>query len=393
MKLLIILAFLFGLGEVLAKTSYVPSTRLLKKGGYQLGFGFDSFTSKKVTDKSGNELDPGFDNYSFQKYQGEFTGQYGASDDLQFGLGARFRSNQALLIDQIGQEYSATSMGLQSISASAQYAFKMVGPLQYTLETIFRYTPYTNEETSESSPEDLILGDDGNELSAGLGVTYFSKKNNFYTFKGAYKKAGRDISDEVNLNAEAALAWTNIALIAGVEGALSVQNDPYSENETRPVFNTGSNLYKSKNREWAMPYAGMNFALTNKWRVELRAGQVVYGKSYNLGTSYGIQLIRRVESESVRLTDTRFKTYDIEGSIVKISEQKGYVVVDRGLTEGIQKGMRFDFFEFDYVGGNILIASGVVVEVKTETCIVKITQKYQANKEIKEGLVGRSLLK
>lgn len=395
MKIYAILILLIIPEVILAKTPYVPATRLLRKGGYQLGFGLDSFSSKKLTDENGKNVDwPGFNKYTFNRYQADFFGQYGATNDLQFGLGARLRSNEALLFDNLNGEYKASSMGLQSTFVSAQYAFKMVGQLQYTLETTFRFTPYTNQELEAGDPlEDLILGDDGNELSAGLGVTYFSKKNNFYTFRGGYRKAGRDISDEVYLNAEAALAWTNLALIAGIDSVLSVQNDPYAENEVRPVFNTGSNLYKSKNREWAMPYAGINFALSNKWRVELRAGQVVYGKSYNLGTSYGIQIVRRVESESMRLNDTRFKTYDIEGSIVKISEQKGYVVVDRGLTEGIQKGMRFDFFEFDYVGGNILIASGVVVEVKTETCIVKITQKYQANKDVKEGLVGRSLLK
>jgi hypothetical protein len=396
MKILIIVFFLAGLNSVTAKTSYIPPTQLLKKGGYQLGLGVDGFSSKKLTDKSGSTVDwnPNFSNYSFSRYQADFYGHYGATNDLQFGLGARLRSNQATLFDSLNGEYTASSMGLQSTFVSAQYAFKMVGQLQYTLETIFRYTPYSNQEVEVGDPlEDLILGDDGNELSAGLGVTYFSKKNNFYTFKGAYKKAGRDISDEVLLNAEAALAWSNVALIAGIEGIVSVQNDPYNLSETRPVFNAGSNMYKTRNREWAMPYVGLNFALGNKWRLELRGGQVVYSKSYNSGTSYGLQLVRRVESESVRFTDTRFKTYDIEGSIVKISEQKGYVVVDRGLTEGIQKGMKFDFFEFDYVGGNILIASGVVVEVKTETCIVKITQKYQANKDIKEGLVGRSLLK
>ena len=55
--------------------------------------------------------------------------------------------------------------------------------------------------------------------------------------------------------------------------------------------------------------------------------------------------------------------------------------------------MKIDFFEFDYIGGNILIASGVIVQVKSESSIVKITQHYNVKKEIKEGLIGRTSLK
>ena len=54
--------------------------------------------------------------------------------------------------------------------------------------------------------------------------------------------------------------------------------------------------------------------------------------------------------------------------------------------------MRFDFFEFDYVGGNILIAAGVVIQAKSDSSIVKITQTYNTKKEMKEGIIGRASL-
>jgi hypothetical protein len=56
----------------------------------------------------------------------------------------------------------------------------------------------------------------------------------------------------------------------------------------------------------------------------------------------------------------------------------------------VNKGMVFDFFEFDYVGGNMLIARGIVIKTTADTSIVKITQRFNTKKDIKEGLIGRA---
>ena len=52
-----------------------------------------------------------------------------------------------------------------------------------------------------------------------------------------------------------------------------------------------------------------------------------------------------------------------------------------------------DFFEFDYIGGNVLVASGVIVKTNSDTAIVKITERFNQKKELKEGLIGRTTLK
>ena len=69
------------------------------------------------------------------------------------------------------------------------------------------------------------------------------------------------------------------------------------------------------------------------------------------------------------------------------------MVVDKGLADDIVKGMRIDFFEFDYIGGNVLVASGVVIKINAETSIVKVTNRFNMSKDLKEGLVGRASLK
>lgn len=374
--------------------SYVPSTRLLRAKGYQVGVYLDSFTTSKFVDKDGKKQELA-DGQSFNRFQSEVAGYYGATSDLQFGLGFRFRQNKAQN-EVNGEELEATSSGLQSTFASIMYAFDQVDQMQYTLEGLFRYTPYNNEEFNPASddPEAIILGDHGNELSAGLGVTYLGKSNNFFTVKGGYRRPGVDLSDEIYWLAEAAMAWRYVALVAGVDGVTSLKSDPYEDTpEERPNYNTGTQLYGSENREWITPYLGLNFALGNTWRLELKGSQVVSGNSTDLGTTFGINLIRRVDKSATRLVDSKFKTYDLEASVTKVSPKKEYVVIDKGLADDFNKGMKIDFFEFDYVGGNILVASGVIVQVKAETSIVKLTQRYNMKKEIKEGLIGRTSLK
>jgi len=390
--------FLFILGLPLigsAQTSYVPSAILLKKGGHELYVGGDYFKTMQTVSKNGS-LTTLQDGESFSRLQAEAGGFYGANDNLQFGLGLRYRQNRSSVNSTISnQTEDLSNSGIQSTFLNMKYGFRPVGLMFYALEGTFRYTPYTNEEQSSTQSAALALGDDGNEYSAGLAVTYASLSNNYISLRTGLRRPGVELSDEVYWQAEGALAWRRFALVAGVDGVSSINQDPYGGEESkRPNINTGSsNLYNSINREWITPYAGVNLALADNWRVELRGSQVVSGRSTDLGTAFGLMIVRRSENDKKRVKDKRFKSYDIEASISKISPQKGYVMIDKGLTSDIRKGTKFDFFEFDYLGGNILVASGSVIQVKSETSIVKISQRYNSKKEIKEGLVGRASLK
>lgn len=390
MKLILTFLLISSGQQLLAQTSYVAPTKILGQKAYQIGVSGEMFKSTKSLDKKREKVEFK-DGESFSRLQGEFSGYYGLTDNLQIGGGARFRQNSSTILNASNEEKSENSTGVQSTFFSLIYAFKPIDRLQYSLEGLFRYTPYTNDEVLTGNEGQLVLGDDGNEYSAGLGMTYSSKSNNFLTGRVGYRKPGQSLSDEIYWQVEAALAWKYVALIAGVDGISSMNNDPHtSDPENRPIFNTGRTaLYNSYNREWIAPYAGVNIALGQNWRVELKGSQTVSGRSTDIGTGFGISLIRRMDNRKIDRVDTRFKDYDMEASISKVSPKKGYVVIDKGLADDVQKGMKIDFFEFDYVGGNILLARGTVIQTKADTAIVKITHRYNTKKELKEGVVAR----
>ncbi len=378
-----------------SQTSYVPYTRVLRAKGYQIGIYNDSFTSQKYIDNDGKKQDFS-DGFSFNRIQSEVAGQYGATNDLQFGLGFRYRRNQAKYLLS-NEEITATGQGLQSTFANIMFAFEPVDEMHYVLEGTFRYTPYKNEEydSTVDDPNTLILGDSGNEISAGVGMTYYANKDKFLTLRGGYRRPGTDLSHELYYGLEGALAWKYVALLAGVDGVSSLNNDPYEDDPVgKPILNTGgTRLYNSENREWVSPYVGLNFALGKTWRIELRGSQVVSGHSTDLGSAFGLNIIKRMDKDATRLVDAKFKSYDIEMNVTKVSPKKEYMVVDKGLADDILKGMRIDFFEFDYIGGNVLVASGVVIKINADTSIVKVTNRFNMSKDLKEGLIGRASLK
>lgn len=350
----------------------------------------DYFKSTNRINKDGKKI-PFVDGEAFSRIQGDFFGQYGLTDNLQVGGGLRFRQNSSKTLTATNTTEDESSTGLESTYVNLIYAFKPVDRLRYTLEGLFRFRPFTNEERTTTSAGKFILGDDGNEYSAGLGVTYMFPGLNFLTGRVGYRKPGQELSPEIYWQVEGALTWKTVALVAGVDGISSLSNDPYESNPTgKPNLNTGSTfLYNSTNREMIAPYAGVNFALGKLWRMEFRGSQVISGNSTDLGTAFSASLIRRVDVDKNARVDRKFKDYDFEASITKVSPKKGFVIIDKGLSQNVEKGLKVDFYEFDYVGGNILIASGVVIQAKSEVAVVKITHRYNTKKELKEGIVAR----
>lgn len=374
-----------------AQTSYVAPTKILAKKGYQLGLSGDIFTTSKRIDKDGKDVDFE-DGEKFSRTQGEVAGYFGLTGNLQVGGGARFRQNASTRLVPITLvEENESSTGIESTFFTLTYAFEPIDRVQYTMEGLFRYRPYTNDESTSTTEGDLVLGDQGSEYSAGLGFRYTSKTNNSISLRGGYRKPGDELSTELYWQVEGALVWSYIALVAGVDGVTSMKNDPYEDDPLNKAnYYTGStSLYNSINREYITPYAGINIALGKSWRVETRASQVVSGRSTDIGTGFSVSLIRRVDDNQTAKLDKQFKEYDFEGTITKVSPKKGFVVIDKGMGDDVQKGMKIDFFEFDYVGGNILLARGTVISTKADSAIVKISHLYNTKKELKEGIVAR----
>lgn len=388
--------FLFFLvAPALAQVSYVPPGRILKRGATEFVGEGRMWTSTSRFDVDGKEA-PYQGDESFSYVEGSILGRYGVTREMQFTFSANFRQNQAMVASPVSsQNYEPiTSTGLQAVGGAVTYAFDPIDRMHYSFEAFYRYHPYTNALWNPAEPtEKFVLGDDGGDYGLGLIATYVHPAKNYLSFSGFFRRPGKEISTELNWDLQGALAWKNLALVAGVQGVYSLNQDAYSEDPlTKPPINTGgSSLYHSINRQFVAPYAGVNIALGKKWRLESRYQVITNPRSYDSGSLVSLALAMRTEPEIQESVDQKFKEYDIEGSVVKLSAKKQFAIIDKGLAHNVRKGQRFDFFYFDYVGGNVLLARGVVIQVNADQSVIKLTSRFSLKHEIKEGTVVRGL--
>ncbi len=378
----------------LAQTSYVPWGTTLRKGGSELRATGRLWSSTSTFDSKGKEFEF-VDDEGFSSLEGELAGSYGATDQMQFGLNAVYRKNSANVIlagDTTSSEASIS--GAQAVGGTITYAFKPVERMHYALEGFYRYTPYANTvwDGTEAN-KDLVLGDDGNDFGAGLLMGYVHAGGNALGFKMGYRRPGKELSPEINWALEGALVWSRATLLAGVEGVSSLNQDAYTKDpQNKPVVNTGgSQLYNSINRQYLAPYVGVSVALGKEWRLEAKYQQVMQARSYDSGDLMVLSLARRAQPKAAREVDKRFKEYDLEATVKKVSPKKQFVIIDKGLAADVQKGMKFDFYFSDYLGGNVLIARGVVIQVTADQAVVQLTTRYSAKHEIKEGTFARGI--
>ena len=83
-----------------------------------------------------------------------------------------------------------------------------------------------------------------------------------------------------------------------------------------------------------------------------------------------------------------FKEYHVDGSVLKVSARGNFIRIDQGLSTDVEKGMKFDIYQTDYFGGNVLVASGVAYDVGADWSVIKLLKKYKEI-EIKPGFAAR----
>lgn len=391
------LAFFLFSSAALAQTSYVPPAQVLSKKGYELMGQGRYWGSSSRYDTKGKEV-PFNGSEAFSYFEGEVSGKYGATKELQLGIGATFRQNRATAEypSGSGSYVDTSSTGLQNIATQIQYGFAPVGRLYYALEAFFRYTPYTNASWDGTNPKDaMVIGNDGNDYGVGVMMTYAHPNRNFLSARVAYRRPGSSQSTQVDWMTEGALDWTRFALVGGAMGVISVNNDAYSHDpENKPVVNTGGTyLYNSVNPQWIAPYAGLNIALGKTWRIEGRYQQIVSARAYDTGSLMTITLAHRVEAGPDRQIDKAFKEYTLEANVTKVSPKKQFTILDKGLSSGVQTGQHFDCFQDDYTGGSVLIARGVVIKIGADQAVLKLTTRFSTKVEIKEGGVCRATVR
>ena len=390
-----ILALLFVLASFSAwgQISYVPPGQIIKEGGTEIMGTARSWSSSSRYDVDSEEV-PFESGESFSYLEGEFLGSYGLTKDLQFTLNANFRQNRADVLNTTNELESITSTGLQGIGGMLSYGLEAVGRMYYTLEGFYKYRPYSNPDfTGTDVTKDFVLGDDGGDYAGGVVMSYRHPSQNFLSARLHYRRPGAALSSEINWQLEGALAWKYVALVAGVQGVQSLNRDAYTDQPSeKPVINTGgSQIYNSINRQYMAPYLGLNLALGRKWRIEARYQTFTNVRSYDTGSLITVSLATRSEPDTVMLTDQMFKEYELEATVAKLSPKQQFIIIDKGLASDVRTGQRFDLFHFDYLGGNVLLARALVIQVNADQAVLKITSRFSTKHPIKVGTIARGL--
>lgn len=385
------LFFLFSL-SALANSSYVSNTQTLSEDGYELKVVNDYFQTSALVDVNGRSENLK-ENEAYSTLNTILGFKYAPTSNLEIYGDVGLRVNQSSEQDGTSP-LKLNAMGLESAYLGIDYGSDRSEGFQYKIKTRYRQSFYRNEDyVPNSNPRDhIVLGDGSNGYLLGLGLSFVSKANNFYEFDLDFKNPSDRLSSELLINTKIAIAWTPVTLILGVEYLASLGQDEFADNPADKVqISTGStNLYNSINRSYTEPYVGFNFKLGTTWRLETKVGQRISGTSTDLGLRGGFSLIKRVSnSNNFKNKNSTFKQYEIEGIVTKITKSRKAVIVDQGVSSGLNKGDRVDFYHFDFVDGDELIGSGIVIKSSYDKAMVKVSKKYSKRK-IKDGTVIRS---
>jgi len=389
-KILIIILMFSGVLKAQEESSllYRPSAAHVGWKAYEINLNAELWKTTSRIDSLGVEQ-PFVDSQDFGRFQGGMDINYGMGKQLELRLGFNYRQNNS--INQTGESLSVA--GLESVWGGGKYTIiTPSSPWIFALDLQYRQTTFsTSKYIPGTVPTDeLVLGDDGKEFTVGLHLARkFSKTGNFSSFI-AFNMPPNELSQEVIYDAHFAWAWTKWAWIMGLEGIYSLGTDDFgSAAETKPQMATGSTaLYNSINRERILPYMQFNRAFST-WKMGLRGGLAVAGQSTDLGYELGFTITW--SSKGVSKTDrviSKFKEYEIEGTVLKVSPRGKFIKVDQGLAQDVEKGMRFDIFKSDFFGGNVLVATGVVYEVGSDSSIVKLIKRFNEIK-IEKGFTAR----
>ncbi len=372
------------------RAPYAP----IGEGAYELRANVDLFSSTGYYDHEGLEESLG-EGEAFSVTDSRLNLMYGYGDSLQFKAQVGFRSVSAEYL--VNDESVTTSKsGLESYSLGIRYSWKQDAQWYYSLDFNAGQTGYTNSEYTSLSAvpnEEIILGDSGNFYEVGLGLTYLLDKDWFLNFNGTYRQPGNNLSPEIDFLMESSWLWSSMSASLGVEGVYGLGSDEYSDNTAaKPIQGRApSYLYNSINHVIVSPKARIGWGI-GSWRIDFYGSQVMAGKSTDIGTKFGIELVKfSAPTKKVSKTDDAFKEYSIEATVLKVSPKGRFVQVDQGVSQDIEKGMRFDFYETDFFGGNELIATGVVYEVSLNRSIIKIVKKF-SKKNVHKGFTGRAQL-
>ncbi len=361
--------------------------QVINKKSYQLEFEARIWNSTATIDDDGEEVEFA-DDEGFSQMEGDMLLRYGFGEQLELRGGAIFRQVKST-------KEEASKSGAESIRIGAKYAFKPMGNWHYAVDLQYKLTLYENTDyvlASDIPEGEILLGDAGNSYHVKGILSYKTQTGNSLNGSFAYVGAPNNLSAELFYDINGKLAWSTFALYAGLEGVNSLKNDPYSsEPTTKPPQGLGeSRLYNSVNRSYTKPYIGA-YKSFGRVRVGVQGAQVISGISTDKGSEIALSIAwnSKGETSSDRKL-SKFKEYDLEASVIKVSPRGKFIKIDKGISQDVEKGQTFDIYKTDYFGGNELVAQGRVYELGADWAIIKLSKKFK-KMEIKSGFTARGL--
>lgn len=372
--------------SLLAKPQVKGHAELLNPKAYSMGLSTTIFQTTSYYDIDSVERAMAEDS-SYRQIDLDFKLSYGLSKNFEVTGFGKLRSVSSTLNTVTASNTSGESLGLE-----AKYAFESIGYTKYALGLFYLQTLYTNAtyDSSIQVPNDeIVLGDSGSEYGINFYLTHNPRPLKWNVSLG-YASPGNNLSQEIRYQFECKYELSSVFLFAGIEGIFSLKKDQFSETPNlKPLQSKGaSNLYNSINRQKNVPYLGLNYPF-EKVILSLKGSTVLSGTSTDKGNSIQIGLdfsTEGITADSVKIES--FKEYIVDGSILKVSARGNFIKIDQGLSTDVEKGMKFDIYQTDYFGGNVLVASGIVYEIGADWSVIKLTKKFNEI-VIKPGFAAR----
>lgn len=385
-KLLTGLLLISGASPLMAAGIYQGGAELLNPKAYSFNATGSIFETAGFYDEEGVEEEL-VDENAYQLMDLDFAISYGISQTLELTAFGRFRK----VTSTVGEEIRENS-GPESLALEAKYGFPRNGNLRYAIGVHYRQTLYTNEIYSGTAiipSDEIVLGDSGSEYGADLYMTYSDLPWKL-DGKIGYSSPANNLSEEIHYKLEAMYNFNKLALLGGVEGIYSIKNDEFTDTPEDKSIQAvgGTRLFNSINRERVAPYIGAHYSF-DKIIMNVKAQTIMSGVSTDRGNTLSLSLGWKSDgvTPEFRKIDA-FKEYHIDGSVLKVSARSNFIRIDQGLSTDVEKGMKFDIYQTDYFGGNVLVASGIVYELGVDWSIIKLVKKYQ-DIQIRPGFAAR----
>ncbi|OUR94066.1 hypothetical protein A9Q84_18305 [Halobacteriovorax marinus] len=383
-----VLLYVTGSSTFAANTLLNKSeAEVINKKSYQAELEVRSWNSTSTIDSEGVEEEFS-ENEGYSMLEGDFL--------LRYGYGLQFEARFGGLFRQVeSTKEEATKSGAESFVFGMKYAFAPKGKWRYAVDIQYRSSLYENTDyLNESSVPagEIVLGDSGPSYHVKGILSFKAIGGNILNTSVAYVGRPNTMSNEILYDVNAHLVWKTFSLYAGLEGTKSLGGDVYGTDiSNKPPQGRGeTELWNSIDRTYSKPYIGLHKTF-GRTRIGLEGAQVISGFSTDKGSEITLSLVwnsKGVTNEERKVS--KFKEYDIEASVIKVSPRGKFLKIDKGLSQDVEKGMRFDIYKTDYFGGNELVAQGHVFELGADWAIVKLSKKFK-KMVIKTGFTARGI--